>query len=94
MKMENNENVALGVKMQNAYIMVKDVKNTETVTKSGIIIPRKKYQRLAKVVAVSENEKDIKVGDVIVKPIGRGTPVTIDGVEYECIKKDRLFAKL
>ena len=91
--MENKEN-EIGIRMQNEYVLVQDVKNKETVTKSGIIVPGEKYQRLARVVAVEDGEQHLKVGDVIVKPVGRGTPVTIDGVEYECIKKDRLFAKL
>ena len=82
------------VKMQNGYVMIKDIENRETVTNSGIIIPKSKYQRLAEIVAVPEGEKSLKPGDVVIKPIGRGTPVTIDGIEYECIKKENLFAKV
>lgn len=88
---ENNIN---GIEMQNDYVMVKDLEKEDTVTKNGIIIPADKYQRLAKIVALPENETCLKLGDVIIKPIGRGTPVKLNGEEYECIKKALLFARL
>lgn len=88
---ENNIN---GIEMQNDYVMVKDLEKEDTVTKNGLIIPADKYQRLAKIVALPENETHLKLGDVIIKPIGRGTPVKLNGEEYECIKKALLFARL
>ena len=89
--MENNIN---GIEMQNDYVMVKDLEKEDTVTKNGLIIPADKYQRLAKIVALPENETSLKLGDVIIKPIGRGTPVKLNGEEYECIKKALIFARL
>ena len=89
--MENNIN---GIEMQNDYVMVKDLEKEDTVTKNGLIIPADKYQRLAKIVALPENETSLKLGDVIIKPIGRGTPVKLNGEEYECIKKALQKARL
>lgn len=84
----------LNVKMQNGYIMIKDLEMKDRVTESGILIPREKYQRVAKVVAVPEGEAHFKVGDTILKPVGRGTPVNIGGVDYECVKSSIVFALL
>lgn len=81
------------IKMLNGYILIKDEPFTENVTEGGIILPNKGYQRVAKIHAVSKDSK-FKVGDLIVKPIGRTTPVTIDDIEYECIKESLIFAKL
>lgn len=82
------------IEMQNDYVMLRDLELSEVKTESGIILGKLKYQRLAEIVAVPENEEHFKVGDVVVKPIGRGTPVTIDDVDYECVKKNLLFAKI
>lgn len=84
----------MNVRMQNDYIMIRDLELKERTTKGGIVLPRDKYQRVSRVVAVPEGEEHFKVGDVILKPVGRGTPVTIDGVDYECVKKSIVFAML
>lgn len=83
------------VEMRNGYVMVRDLDLKETVSaRSGLILPKDKYQRLSEVVAVPKGVKGVSVGDIVIKPVGFGTPVTIDGVEYECIKADRLFARV
>ena len=79
--------------MVNGYLLMKDLPLKETVTSTGIIIPSVAYQRVAQICAVGENSK-FKVGDVIVKPIGKSTPVTINDINYECIKESYVFAKL
>jgi len=79
--------------MLNGYVLIKDLPLKDTVTQSGIIIPKTNYQRMAKICAVSENSK-FKVGEKIVKPIGKTTPVTINNVDYECIKETFIFAKI
>lgn len=79
--------------MKNGYVMIQDVIPEERKTESGIILPKEKYNRVAKIIAVCEDSK-FKVGDLIIKPIGRSTPVRIDGVDYECIKEDIIFAKI
>lgn len=79
--------------MVNGYVLVKDEKLEDITTKGGIIIPQK-WQRVATIVAVPEGETKYRVGDRIVKPIGKGTPITIDGETYEAISGDLLFARL
>ena len=81
------------IKMINGYVLIKDEPIEENVTDCGIILPKQVFQRIAKIHAVGENSK-FKVGEKIVKPIGKSTPVTIDDVEYECIKETLIFAKL
>ena len=81
------------IKMLNGYALIKDLPLEENVTEHGIILPKDTYQRNAEIIAVGEESK-FKAGDIIIKPIGRTTPVTIDDVEYECIKEELIFAKV
>lgn len=80
------------IEMKNGYILIQDIKN-ETVTPSGLYIPDEQYNRFARVMKVYEGST-LKEGDIIVKPIGRSTPIKIDGVKYDCIKESFIFAKL
>lgn len=81
------------IKMLNGYIMIKDLPLEDIITKTGLIIPKDKYQRIAEVYAVGEDSK-FQVGDIIIKPIGKTTPVKINDVEYECIRESFIFAKM
>lgn len=86
--MENN----IPVEMKNGYILIQDIKN-ETVTPSGLYIPDEQYNRFARVLKTYEGSV-LKPGDVIVKPLGRTTPIKVDGVTYDCIKEGFIFAKV
>ena len=81
----------LPIELKNGYIIIKDVVNEKT--QSGIYIPDDKYNRFARVLKVGENSK-LKPGDVIIKPIGRTTPIKLNGVIYDCIKESFIFAKI
>ena len=85
------ENFDLPIELKNRYIIIKDVVNEKT--QSGIYIPDDKYNRFARVLKVGENSK-LKPGDVIIKPIGRTTPIKLNGVIYDCIKESFIFAKI
>ena len=80
------------IELKNGYILIQDVKN-ETITQSGIYIPNEQYNRFARVMKVYDGSS-LKEGDIIIKPIGRSTPIKIDGVKYDCIKEGFIFAKL
>lgn len=80
------------IELKNGYILIQDVKN-ETITPSGLYVPEEQYNRFARVLKTYEGST-LKEGDIIVKPIGRSTPVTIDGVKYDCIKEGFIFAKI
>lgn len=85
--MENN----IPIELKNGYIIIQDIKNI--TTQSGVCIPDEKYNRFSRVLKVGENSK-LNVGDIVIKPIGRATPIKINGVVYDCIKEAFLFAKL
>lgn len=78
--------------MKNGYILIQDIKN-ETINSSGLYVPEEQYNRFARVLKVYDGSI-LKEGDVIVKPIGRSTPIKIDGVKYDCIKESFIFAKI
>jgi co-chaperonin GroES (HSP10) len=77
--------------LKNGYILIQDIKN-ETTT-SGIIIPDETYNRFARVLKTYEGSI-LKQGDIIIKPIGRTTPVKINDITYDCIKEGFIFAKV
>lgn len=85
------ENFDLPIELKNGYIIIKDVVNEKT--QSGIYIPDDKYNRFARVLKVGENSK-LKPGDIVIKPIGRTTPIKLNGVIYDCIKESFIFAKI
>ena len=82
----------IGIELKNGYILIQDIK-TETITQSGIYIPSEANNRFAKVVKTYEGST-LKAGDVVIKPLGRTTPIKINGVVYDCIKEGFIFAKL
>ena len=80
------------IEMKNGYILIQDIKN-ETITDAGLYIPDEQYNRFAKVLKTYD-DSILKEGDIVVKPIGRSTPIKIDGVKYDCIKESFIFAKI
>lgn len=84
-------NLEIPITLKNGYILIQDVKN-ET-TPSGIIIPDESYNRFARVVKTYEGST-LSKGDIIIKPIGRTTPVKINEVVYDCLKEGFVFAKV
>ena len=79
------------ISLKNGYILIQDIKN-ET-TKSGIIIPDETYNRYARVLKTYEGST-LAPGDIIIKPIGRTTPIKINDVIYDCLKEGFVFAKV
>lgn len=80
------------IEMKNGYILIQDIKN-ETITSSGLYIPDEQYNRFARVLKTYEGSV-LKEGDIILKPIGKTTPLTIDGVRYDCLREGFVFAKI
>ena len=79
------------ISLKNGYILIQDIKN-ET-TSSGIVIPDETYNRFARVLKTYEGST-LSPGDIIIKPIGRTTPIKINDVVYDCIKEGFVFAKV
>lgn len=79
------------IELKNGYILIQDIKN-ET-TSSGIIIPDETYNRYARVIKTYEGST-LSSGDIIIKPIGRTTPIKINNITYDCIKEGFIFAKV
>ena len=55
--------------MKNDYILIEELE--EERTKSGLWLPPNPHNRRAKVLNVSIEEEDIKVGDTVLKNIGK-----------------------
>ena len=79
------------LKMKNNYLLIQEIKQEETTTESGIIIPVEKYNRKAKVIN-SGDAKHIKDGDIILKNIGKGTVHNLNDKEFEVIHINEAIA--
>ena len=79
--------------MKNDYLLIQEIKQQETKTTSGIIIPVEKHNRQAKIINAG-NAEYLKAGDVILKNMGKGTVVTLDGVEFEVLHINQIIAVL
>ena len=77
--------------MKNDYLLIQEIKQKETTTASGIIIPAEKYNRKAKVINAGDAEH-LKAGDVILKNMGKGTMVTLNDIEFEVIHVNQIIA--
>lgn len=83
--------MSIQVKMKNDYILIKDL-NEEEVTKGGIIIPKgEKWNRRA-IVLSSGNCDQVKKGDIILKNLGKGTPMIINDIQMEMIHINNIIA--
>ena len=80
------------IELKNGYILIQDVKNMK-VTNAGIYIPDENYNRFARVLKTYEGSS-LKEGDIIIKPIGRTTPIKINNIVYDCLKEIFVFAKI
>jgi len=65
----------------------------EIKTASGIYLPDKAQEKpkLARVVAVGEKVKQVKVGDQIIYEEYSGTNVKLDGKEYVIVKEEKVL---
>ena len=79
------------IDLKNGYILIQDIKNESTP--SGIIIPDDTYNRFARVLKTYEGST-FSPGDIIIKPIGRTTPIKINNIIYDCLKEGFVFAKV
>lgn len=80
------------LKMKNNFLLIKEL-DKEELTDSGIYI-YEKYQRKAVVISCCESDNEICIGDIVLKNVGRGTELTIDGETFETIHKNFIMAVL
>ena len=80
----------LNISMENGYILTKPVVD-ETIF--GIHIPNDEHNRFSRVLKTCENSV-LNVGDIIIHPIGRSTPVKINGEIYHTMREGFVFAKI
>jgi chaperonin GroES len=77
-----------------ADYVVAQAEEAQTKTASGLYVPEsaKEKPKTSKVVAVGKDVKNVKVGDRIVYGGYTTTEVKVDGVEYQLIKEENIYA--
>lgn len=75
--------------MKNGYLLIKELSN-EKITSSGIVLPESNHNR--KAVVLSTKSTEVENGDIIIRSLGKGTPMTINGHELEMIHENHIMA--
>lgn len=78
------------MQMKNNYLLVKEI-SVERTTSAGLLLPEEKWKRRAEVLAVCADSQ-IRPGDTVIRNVGRGTPITIEGQQLEMIHEDWVMA--
>jgi chaperonin GroES len=83
----------LNIKPLGDRVVIKRVEAVEK-TKSGIVLPgqAKEQPQIAEVLAVANDEMDVKIGDRVIFSKFSGTEIKIDGEEYIVVKAEDLLA--
>jgi co-chaperonin GroES (HSP10) len=79
-----------GIKLKNDNVLIQDIDDERVI--NGIILPKEKWNRKAKVILSSSSQ--LKPGDIILKTIGNGTEFRINGQKYEILHIDKIFTKI
>jgi len=80
----------IGIQMKNNHLLVREL-SVERTTDAGILLPEEKWKRRAEVLVVCDDSQ-IRPGDVVMRNVGRGTPITIEGQQLEMIHEDWVMA--
>lgn len=82
--------MSMKLKMKNDYILTEEIPQ-ETKTEGGLWIPEEKYNRKALVIEAAEG-LEVKVGDKIIKTIGKGTEYKTEDKTYEILHINHVLA--
>jgi chaperonin GroES len=87
--------MSVNIKPLADYVVVQQ-EEPETKTASGIYLPAgaQEKPKVAKVLAVGKDVKEVKVGDRIIYGGYSNTEVKQDGKEYILIKEENIYAKV
>lgn len=89
------------IDMMNGYVLLQDIKN-ETVTQSGLYVPDTTNNRFSRVMKTYPDSV-LNVNDIVIKPLGRTTPIKLTVVNengekheevFDCIREGFIFAKI
>ena len=85
----------MGVNIQPlADYVVTQAEEAASKTASGLYLPEtaKEKPKTSKVVAVGKDVKNVKVGDRIIFGGYSHTDVKVDGIEYQLVKEENIYA--
>ena len=77
------------------YVVLKQ-EAPQTKTASGLLLPDSAGEKpkIAEILAVGPEVKDVKVGDRVVFGGYSNTDIKIDGEEYMLVKSENIYAKI
>lgn len=79
--------------MKNNYVMIQQIPEEDVVSPSGIILSSTRADMNRRAVVVnSGNSKDLNDGDIVIKNLGKGTIMNLNGEDYEIINESQLMA--
>ena len=78
------------MEMTNDFVLLKELPKEEQ-TKGGIIVTLDKWGRRCKVISTPK-ECQVSIGDIVLRNVGKGTSIELDGVEFEILHTNWLIA--
>lgn len=87
--------MSVNIKPLADYVVVQQ-EEAETKTASGLLLPSSSQEKpkIAKVVAVGKDAKEVKVGDRVIYGGYSNVDVKQDGKDYIVIKEENIYAKI
>lgn len=83
------------MKMKNNYVMIQEIPEEDIVSSSGIILSSTRADMNRRAVVVnSGTSTDLDEGDIVIKNLGKGTIMNLNGEDYEIINETQLMAAI
>jgi co-chaperonin GroES (HSP10) len=81
------------MKMKNNYVMIQEITEEDHVSPSGIILSSTRADRNRRAVVVNAGTStELEEGDIVLKNLGKGTTMNLNGEDYEIINESQLIA--
>jgi co-chaperonin GroES (HSP10) len=78
--------------MKNSHVLLREEPYPE-LTSSGLWVPPPKWKRRCRVIAACPTA-EVAEGDIVLRNVGKGTDIELDGTEYEVLHSDWIIAVL
>ena len=83
------------MKMKNNYVMIQEIPEEDHISPSGIVLSSTRADRNRRAVVVNAGTStELEDGDIVLKNLGKGTIMNLNGEDYEIINETQLMAAI
>lgn len=80
------------MKMKNNFVLLKE-ESLDKITDAGILLPSDRWKRRCRVLAAGP-ESSVRAGNLVLRNVGKGTDIEINGQMLEIVHEDWIIAVL